>query len=230
MTLFLTRDLAEPPIPSTTPFPCDVAKYFQETLHWNFFDNIDTSFTMYLFLNSEDGPSVQIMSMSPFFKAFIKVKTEFFPLSWLSVIIKNGWQTWLLLYRAAVNKLMHFRDHKAFWTSFWQSQLYAIAKSHCKTWQSLLFLSSVNAVDWIHLILTCSLKKENLLKRSSFNSPTHPCFWSLRRCPVSVFIHSFQKTVPASLFSIVNLFFNWQLTQIPLQQEKSNQDCHHKEC
>ena len=62
------------------------------------------------------------------------------------------------------------------------------------------------------------MKKENSLKRSFFNSPTHLCFCSICRCPVSVFIHSFQKTVSASLFSIVNLFFNWQLTQILLQQ------------
>lgn len=63
ITCARTRDLAFPLIPSTIPFPWDVVKYF----HWkgllNFWTNCCSNFNVYRFLNLDEGPSLQIISL-----------------------------------------------------------------------------------------------------------------------------------------------------------------------
>ena len=71
ITLFLllpieghrTSDFTFPPIPSTTPFPCDVAVKFHSNSLFYFRERVCNRCTMYLFLNPELGPSDQIISV-----------------------------------------------------------------------------------------------------------------------------------------------------------------------
>jgi hypothetical protein len=45
ITFFLTRDFTDSPIPSMTPLPCDVGKYFHLTSHCSEFDKREINFT-----------------------------------------------------------------------------------------------------------------------------------------------------------------------------------------
>ena len=107
-----------------------------------------------LFLNPLDGWSEQAINFSPGWSFIsttsctVKVKTLFSPLSCKSVTIRNDFSFPFVSYVAAVNEFTVWQDHNANWTSFWYSQLYAMAKSTCYKWHLPSFLSCSNYHAW----------------------------------------------------------------------------------
>ena len=70
---YCTMDLQLPPTPSTMPFPCEVAKNFQVNSLLYFSVNLRRISMVYLFLNSELGPSVHIASWTSWLLSSVNV-------------------------------------------------------------------------------------------------------------------------------------------------------------